>query len=72
MYKWINVNTGKFKITEERNIINCPKCHNQQLHKNRYKDLEVVSHNKNHNDISICINMVFCSDCSELYIRTDY
>lgn len=72
MYEWINIDTGEKIRTEERYLKKCPKCgmEHDNLHSNRYKDLYVAS--ENYDDISICINMIYCSRCSELYIRNDY
>jgi hypothetical protein len=71
-WKWTNIDTGEIIETKERRFNNCPKCKEFCLHTNRYKSLEVISHNDDINDISICINMVYCSICCELWIRQDY
>jgi len=73
-WKWTNIDTGEIIETKERDIEKCTKCgaDYDNLHNNRYKDLEVIARNDNFEDVSICIKMVYCSICCELWIRQDY
>lgn len=74
--KFRNIDTGQLVISgkgEENYFEKCPKC-GTMLHSNRYKDL-YVSNNEDVTgmyELSVSIDMLYCSKCAELYVSLDY
>ena len=69
-FEWTSIDTGEIIKRNERHLKKCPRCNDENLLFNRYKDLYVTDTKDNY--ISICINMAYCNECSELYVRNDY